>query len=673
MPKRTTTAAPQPSLFERELVIDLFAGAGGASTGLAEAYREPDIAVNHNPIAVAVHRINHPKTVHYTCDVFEVDPLLATGGRPVGVLWASPDCRHHSKAAGRAPRSKRVRGLAWVVTKWAAACKPRVIFLENVEEFADWGPLLPDGSPCQIRKGITYRRWKRKLQRLGYVVEERELVAADYEDTPTTRKRLYVIARRDGEPIIWPAPTNAKTPAKTLRPWRTAADCIDFERPACSIFATKAEAKAWARKHKLRGTPQRPLKGNTLRRVAKGLSRYLINCPTPFIVPLRGTSTGHMSTHRVDDPLATVSAGGTHHALVTPLVVPNNTNNVPKPGNHPVPTVTTGNRNLLAEAVLSPYLTEHANASKQRVFPADEPMRTQVAQVKGGHFSVIAPTLIEAAHSDESPSGVKRWADGTKDLGSPMGTVHAGGGNFALATAHIAKFRGDSAGTAANAPMPTVTAGGAMKRNAGAAHALGVVSAFMEQANTGMVGHDMREPVSTIVGAGSTQRLVTAFLVKYYREGGQWSGLDEPMHTVPTRARMAIVQSVQVPQDIIAPALRRRARQVAHFLHEHLPAQFPTKADMILIGDYVLADITLRMLVPRELARAQGFADTYVIDRGLFETEPGSGRYEVKPINQTDQVRLIGNSVCRGVAKALARANLARILALYAQEDALTA
>lgn len=198
MSKRARAAQPQPSLpFERELVIDLFAGGGGASLGLAQAYREPDVAVNHDPIAIAVHRINHPHTRHYTCDVFEVDPLLATKGRPVGLLWASPDCRHHSKAKGGKPRSKRVRGLAWVVVKWAAACRPRLIHLENVEEFADWGPLLPNGQPCPIRMGMTFRRWVKQLENLGYEVQWREIVAADL-DTPTTRKRLYVIARRVG-------------------------------------------------------------------------------------------------------------------------------------------------------------------------------------------------------------------------------------------------------------------------------------------------------------------------------------------------------------------------------------------------------------------------------------------------------------------------------------------
>lgn len=669
--------------FGQELVVDLFAGAGGASAGIGAAYREPDVAVNHDPIAIAVHRINHPTTEHFTCDVFEVDPLLATRGRPVGVLWASPDCRHHSKAKGGKPRSKRVRGLAWVVIKWAAACKPRLIHLENVEEFADWGPLLANGQPCPTRKGMTYRRWTRQLEKLGYKAEAREIIAADH-GAPTTRKRLYVIARRDGLPIVWPAATFAKAGARGLTPWRTAAECIDFDLPTRSIFGRKRE-----------------LAHNTKKRIAKGLWRYVLNTPKPFIVPLRGTGPSHTSTHAVADPLCTVAAGGTHHALVTP------------------------------------YLTEHANSSTQRTFAADEPLRTQMAQVKGGHFALVAPTimstshskttgrgpnawapedplrtvdasgggfavagatLIEAAHSDISPSGVRRWGSGVKDLNAPMGTVHAGGGNFALAAAHVTKFRTGATGCGADEPMPTVCSGGDMARPAGAAHALGLVSAhltafgqnaqgsdlrepcqtilagatrygitsaWMEQANTDMVGHAMTEPVSTIVGKGCTQRFATAYLVKYYGQGGQWSAADEPMGAVTTKARMGLVECVQVDVDTIAPELRERAKACADFLREYLPEHFTEVADMVLVGDYVLVDITLRMLVPRELARAQGFPDAYVIDRGAFEQPDGS--IVIKPITKTAQVRLIGNSVCPDVAHALIRANAAELIELYAR------
>jgi DNA (cytosine-5)-methyltransferase 1 len=552
-----------PLDFGQELVVDLFAGGGGASLGIARAYRDPDVAVNHNPVAIAVHTVNHPNTVHHTCDVFEIDPVQATGGRPVGVLWASPDCRHHSKAKGGKPRSKKIRGLAWVVVKWAAACLPRLIHLENVEEFADWGPLLADGSPCKVRKGMTFRRWVRQLERLGYRIEHRELVAADY-GAPTIRKRLYVIARRDGRPIVWPKPSHSKTGAGGLPKWRTAAECIDFSLPANSIFGRK-----------------KPLADNTQRRVAKGLWRYVLNCAEPFIVPMRGTSAEHTSAHSIRDPLSTVTGQGTHHALVTP------------------------------------FLTEHANASTQRVFSADEPMRTQVAQIKGGHFALVAPTLIQAGHGEGSGKS-RRRSHGIKDIETPLGTVVASGGGHAM------------------------------------------VSAFLEQANGGFYegdGRDLREPMSTVLQAGSQQRLVSAYLVKFYSCGGQWQGATEPMHTVPTKDRMGLVQSVHVPANTLAPELRARAKACADFLHHWLPEHFAEPADLVLLGDYALVDITLRMLVPRELARAQGFPDSYVLERGP----------DGKAITKTDQVRLIGNSVCPDVAEALIRANAADLIALYAR------
>lgn len=541
----------------QELVVDLFAGGGGASLGLARAYREPDVAINHNPVAVAVHRLNHPHTAHYVCDVFEVDPIAATGGRPVGVLWASPDCRHHSKAKGGKPRSKRVRGLAWVVIRWAAACKPRLIHLENVEEFADWGPLDASGQPDPARKGLTFRRWVRELQRLGYRVEWRERVAAN-AGAPTIRKRLYIIARRDGRPIVWPAPTHAKTPTGKLKPWRTAAECIDWSLPGRSLFGRT-----------------KPLAPNTLRRVARGLWRYVLATERPFIVT---NTTGHPGAS-VDQPLRTVTTGW-HHALV------------------------------------AAHLTEFANASTQRSFDVGEPPRTQCAQVKGGHFALVAAHLTHLTH------------------------------------------HGDRSGYALTEPTKTVTAAHRGEQ--------AIVSAFFEQANGGFYDGDGRsaiDPLSTICASGANQRLVTAYLVKYYGSGGQWQGMGEPMHTVPTRDRMGLVRAVQLPADALTAEQLAGARRCAAFLHEQLPEHFPQLVDAVLVGDHVLVDVTLRMLVPRELARAQGFPDSYIINRGLFEVSPGV--FEERPITKTDQVRLIGNSVCPAEAEALVAANAADLIALY--------
>lgn len=630
--------------FEQELVVDLFAGGGGASSGITAAYREPDVAVNHDPVAIAVHKANHPGTTHYTCDVFEVDPRLATAGRPVGLLWASPDCRHHSKAKGGKPRSKRVRALAWVVVKWAEACSPRVIILENVEEFADWGPLLSNGQPCPLRKGFTFRRWCRELEKLGYKVEHRELRACDY-GAPTIRKRLYVVARRDGLPVVWPAATHAKVPTRGLLPYRTAAECIDWSVPCPSIITRK-----------------RCLKPNSLRRVAKGICRFVIDADKPFIVPFRGTSAAHVSTHDVVDPLATVTGGGTHHGLVTPVLIET------------------------AHSDESPTGVKRYGAGVKSVVP---PLGT--VQAGGGNFAVTTPHLMHLTHHGARPgTGMNEQIPtvtaahrGEQALCAPV-MVGVGGragqsaprtvdaphhttttkADTALVAAHIAKFRFDSAGSAADAPLHTITAGGAMKRDAGAAHAMGVVTAYMEQANTDMVGHDARKPVSTIVGKGCTQRLVTAHLIKYFGSGGQWQDARDPMHTSTTKARMAVVETVAIAQDTLTPEQWATARGCALLMQTYAPERFPvepgtTPPEIVLIGDYILVDIGLRMLAPRELARAQGFDESYHLETGI-----GIDGAPLK-INKTQQVRLIGNSVCPDVAQALVASNLSALIGLY--------
>ncbi|MBC3336613.1 DNA cytosine methyltransferase [Pseudomonas proteolytica] len=563
----------QPSMglpFQKELVVDLFAGGGGASTGIARAYREPDVAVNHNPIALAVHRANHPNTAHYVADVFEVDPVMATGGQPVGILWASPDCRHHSKAKGGAPRDRGVRGLAWVVVRWAHATRPRLMFLENVEEFCDWGPIDEEGQPMKAERGRTFKSFiaalstglpadhpdmpeileaigefvpKEDLVRgLGYKVEWRERIAAN-ASAPTIRKRLYLVARSDGKPIVWPEPVRHKNPTAKQLPWRSAAECIDWSNLGRTIFRDKDMAL------------------NTRRRVAKGMWRHVITSKKPFIVPMRGTSAAHSSTHSIDDAVSTISAGGTHHALVQP--------------------------------VAATFLTECANGSAQRNFDVQEPLRTQVAQVKGGHFAMAACHLTHLTH-------------------------HA------------------------------------------------VTAAFFEQANGGFYkgdGRSAHDPISTICQSGSNQRLVNAYLVKYYGAHTDGVSLTEPMHTLPTKDRLALVEVVQVP-DTLTPEQMEGARRCAAFMHEHLPEHFKDPAEMILIDGYVLVDITLRMLQPPELKAAQGFDKDYIIDRGLF-VDPVTGAEKWMPINKTNQVRLIGNSVCPDEAEALVRANAADIIELY--------
>lgn len=327
-----------------ELIIDSFAGGGGASTGIEWALgRSPDIAINHDAEAIAMHAINHPSTKHYCEDVWQVDPVEATGGRPVGLAWFSPDCTNFSKAKGGKPRSKKIRGLAWVVYRWAKAVRPRVICLENVEEFADWGPLLEDGRPCPVRKGLTFRRWWRQLENLGYELDARQLVAADY-GAPTSRKRLFIIARCDGKPIRWPEPTHGRG----LLPYRTAAECIDWELPCPSIFERT-----------------KPLADATLKRVAAGVMRYVVNAKQPYLV----MSIDHQSSgpggglSGADEPVTTITSKA-RHALVAPTLI--QTGYGERPGQAPrVPgldkplgtVMATGQKHALVAAFLAKHYT----------------------------------------------------------------------------------------------------------------------------------------------------------------------------------------------------------------------------------------------------------------------------------------------------------------------------
>jgi DNA (cytosine-5)-methyltransferase 1 len=683
-----------------ELIIDNFAGGGGTSTGLEAAFGRPvDIAINHDPKALAMHALNHPKTLHLLESVWTVDPRKVTKNQPVALVWLSPDCKHFSKAKGGTPVAKHIRGLAWVALRWEALTKPRVIVLENVEEFQDWGPLIfgSDGHPRPdpARKGITFKSFIRQLRARGYDVDYRVLHACDTE-APTIRKRLFIVARRDGLPIVWPdatngSPSSAAVIAGKLFPWRTAAECIDFHLPAASVFDRK-----------------RPLVPNTMRRVAKGIWRHVLSSPKPFIVGVGGRM-GQSAERSVYAPMQTVTSKAD---------------------------------SCIAEPILAPFIGEHSNASNQRNMPADEPLRTICAQVKGGHFSVIAPTLaslrgtspahlgahqadaplstisaggthhalvganlitigygerpgqaarsseveaplgtvvaankhalvaghlVDMGHGESSAGGAKRWSHGNRSLDQPLNTVTASGATSAYVAAHLTHLthHGDRSGNDIGEPMRTVT--GAHRGEQA------LVAACLEQANGGFYvgdGRPVDAPMSTICSAGSTQRLITAYCVKYYSNGGQWQALHDPMHTLPTKGRMGLVQVVQVPAESLAPELRERARRCAELLHEHLPEHFPERADMVLIGPWALVDITLRMLKPRELYRAQSFPESYIIHEipdpamlfkdGAQVADPLS--VPRIPLTGTDQVRMCGNSVAPKQAEALIRANFAHEL-----------
>ncbi len=325
---------------DEELIVDNFAGGGGASMGIEQALGRPvDIAINHDPEALAMHQANHPHTRHYREDVFSINPRDVTGDRPVGLAWFSPDCRHHSKAKGGKPVSRKVRGLAWVAVRWAKAVRPRVIILENVEEFQDWGPLLPDGTPCPSRKGTTFRLFVRELEKQGYTVDWRELRACDY-GAPTIRKRLFLIARNDGLPIVWPKQTHG--PGRI--PYHTSADCMDWTIPARSIFDR-----------------HRPLADNTLRRIAHGIQKFVIE-RTPYLVPAANvTGFCDRSTHvaaflakhytgvvgtPLTTPVGTVTTRDHHSLVAAHLVKLRGTCRHGQPADTPVATITAGGNHL---------------------------------------------------------------------------------------------------------------------------------------------------------------------------------------------------------------------------------------------------------------------------------------------------------------------------------------
>lgn len=422
---------PELRLFGDELIIDSFAGGGGASLGIEMALgRSPDIAINHDAEALAMHAVNHPDSLHLCEDVWAVDPKQACAGRKVGLMWLSPDCKHHSKAKGGKPVDKKIRGLAWVAVKWAKQVKPRVICLENVEEFEDWGPLLENGRPCPLRKGFTFRRFVRQLENCGYVVEHRELIAADF-GSPTTRKRLFLIARCDGQPITWPEPTHAKKPVSGLLPWRTAAECIEWSLPCPSIFERV-----------------RPLADNTLRRIARGIKRYVIEAAQPFIVPIAHYN-GRDTVHPIDEPLRTIAAEtkGGEFSLVTPYFVgaggPEYAGK-PTPASRPFGALTAENHRALVVPSLSTYYGTK-QPGEERTANIEEPLRTQGAE---NRFAMVAAFLA------------KHYGGVTgQQLTPPIGTVTAVD-HHSLAATSLVKMRGTNTGQPVDDPLQTISAQG---------------------------------------------------------------------------------------------------------------------------------------------------------------------------------------------------------------------
>ncbi|WP_158784977.1 DNA cytosine methyltransferase [Pantoea sp. BAV 3049] len=643
----------------REIIVDNFAGGGGASTGIEMAIgRSVDIAINHDPNAIAMHTTNHPDTLHYCESVFDIDPVSATAGAPVGLAWFSPDCRHFSKAKGGTPVKKEIRGLAWIVLRWALATRPRVMMLENVEEFKTWGPLLADEDrPDPARAGETFAAFvgmlgagvpadhpaldevcefllidrnspaaQRLTDGLGYAVEYRELRACDY-GAPTIRKRFFMVARCDGEEVCWPAPSHGDPKSLSVQsgqllPWRTAAECIDWSIHCPSIFGRK-----------------KPLADNTLRRIARGIQRFVLDNPTPFIVKCNHTSSKtSYDTFRgqgLDAPLQTITRKH-GYAVVIPHLTKFRTGATGQQVTESLPTVTAGtsarpggNGHALGmvEAALTPF-TVGAGGPKYSAKPrsVDQPMNTVV---NTNHSCVIAPVIAR-----QFGASVGHAVD------QPAGTVTAGGGGKSQLVS------------------PILIQMGYGERNGQAPRVL-----------------NLHKPAGTVTAGGNKFAIASAFLAKHF--GGNYTGpgaaIDGPIHTVTTTDHHALVtssiikmrgtntgQPADTPLQTVTAGGQHfgevrtslaaqdydeaRAALVSEFLHQHGLREFVEIEGVT----YRIVDIGMRMLQPKELYAAQGFPAWYVIDQD----------YRGNKYAKDKQVARCGNAVPPPFAEALVRANL---------------
>lgn len=493
-----------------ELIVDNFAGGGGASTGIEEATGfSVDIAINHDPKAIAMHKANHPNTKHYCEDVWQVDPVQACNGHPVGLAWFSPDCKHFSKAKGGKPKDKNIRGLAWVACRWAGLVRPRVIMLENVEEFKTWGPLNRGHHPVKSKQGRTFDKFVRQLQDLGYEVQFRELVAADY-GAPTIRKRFFMIARCDKKPIVWPEPTHApadseEVKAGLLKPYVGAYTQLDFSLPCPSIFDTSEEIKE---KYGIRAV--RPLAPKTMERIARGLKKFVLENPEPFIIQCN--HGGERRPNDIREPMPTIT--GKHgYGIVEPYMVQCKYNNE-------------------AQDIQKPITTNHPGGN------CKDPIHTITT---GNQQCLISPTLIQY-HSETAQGEVRG-----QTIKEPIMTVD-GSNRYGLVTSFLHKYYDGGykgAGDSVEKPLPTVTA---WDHNS-------IVTANLIQMNNHCDGRDLRDPIPTITAGDGHFGEVRAFLIKYYGQGtGQ--DIEEPLDTVTSRDRFGLVTIEGVDYRIVDIGLR---------------------------------------------------------------------------------------------------------------------
>lgn len=653
-----------------EIIVDNFAGGGGASTGIEMAIgRSVDIAVNHDPNAIAMHTTNHPDTLHYCESVFTVKPKIVTAGRPVALAWYSPDCRHFSKAKGAKPVEKSIRGLAWIELRWGLEVKPRVMMLENVGEFRTWGPLLAgEMRPDPERVGETFKAFvgmlttgipanhpalaeccefleidihseqaMRLINGLGYTVEYRELRACDY-GAPTIRRRFFMVARCDGQPVTWPEPTHGDPKSEAvksgrLKPWRMAAECIDWSIPAPSIFGRK-----------------KPLAENTLRRIARGIQRFVIDSEKPYIVPfiVKCNHTSSKSEYKcfrgqgLPEPLQTITKKHGYAVAVphlTPFLAGNGGSEYqakPRPLDKPAHTILKQSRACL----VAPVIARQFGASVGH--RADEPSATITAG-GGGKSQLVTSTLIQMGYGERpgQPPRVLR-------IEKPLGTVTAGGNKFAITTAFLAKHYGGNyagPGVGLDEPAHSVTT---VDHHA-------AVAAHLVVNNTGHAGGAVDSPAHTVT-TGNHHAILASHLVKLRGTCRDGQRVDEPMPTVTAGGLHVgnIETSLAVDEYD-----EERAQQVLAFLRKYCGEDC---TGLVTVGDvvYRIVDIGMRMLQPRELYRAQGFPDWYVIEHDFRGVKYAKDK----------QVARCGNAVPPQFAEALVRANLPELCVQKSEEAA---
>ncbi len=621
----------QIDLFD-EIIVDNFAGGGGASTGIELATGRPvTIAINHDHAAILMHKTNHPHTEHLQASVWDVDPREVCAGRPVGLAWFSPDCKHFSKAKGSALVDRNIRGLAWIVLRWAGTVKPRIIILENVEEFTTWGPVRK-GKPVKKKAGQTFNKWLRQLKDCGYHVEHRELVAADY-GTPTTRKRFVLIARCDGKPIVWPKRTHAPADSWLVRdgkckPWIAAAEIIDFSLPMYSIFATKEEIK-----EKYGVNAVRPLAENTMKRAIRGVDKHTIKSGAPFLIPTGyGERAGQAPrVHDINAPLPTVVSTGKQNLVqpfLSPFINQQKFQNEPQNIKKPLSTITPVGAHELVGAALSPFTFSNTGSSTGA--PADDPVGT--VRTAGGQI-LAAANLIQ--YHTEQTERVR-----STGLADPLPTVD-GSNRQGLVSAHLTEYYGNGQPINISDPLHTVTG---HDREA-------LVSAVIHPIHNGGYkgkGNKPDAPLNTVTSSGGM--MLAAHHIAEFKGQDVGQRMDKPLRTITAGGGEFAVVGTEI-RSYEPDADLGYWPEIRALLNRHCGYTLADNEVLLLKINgrmWYISDITMRMLTPRELYAAMGFPPDYIIERD----------YTGKPYPKSQQVARCGNAVCPPLAAAVVRANM---------------